>query len=73
MKRSPSPVFCLSALFLAFVLLPAATVRISAQESRAAQGIKNRIEAGGGKVGADPTEAAAEPGAGGNAAQDAKT
>ena len=73
MKRSPSPVFCLSALFLAFVLLPAATVRISAQESRAAQGIKNRIEAGGGKVGADPTEAAAGPGAGGNAAQDAKT
>ena len=73
MKRSPSPVFCLSALFLAFVLLPAATVWISAQESRAAQGIKNRIEAGGGKVGADPTEAAAGPGAGGNAAQDAKT
>ncbi len=72
MKRSPSPIFCLSAVFLAFVFLPLATVRVSAQESRAAQGIKNRIEAGGGKVGADPTKAAAEPGTGGNAAQDAK-
>ena len=72
MKRSPSPLFCLSALFLAFALLPIVTVRLSAQESRAAQGIRNRIEAGGGKVGAEPTEAAAEPGSGGTPAQDAR-
>ncbi|MBO7708258.1 MAG: hypothetical protein J6S42_06210, partial [Thermoguttaceae bacterium] len=67
MKHSLSLFFRLSAFFLAFLLLAAASGRLSAQESRAARGIQNRIEAGGGKVGADPAEAAAEPGAPGNA------
>ena len=50
-------------LVSAAVSLLAFSAPVSAQESRAATGIRNRIESGGGKVGAQPAENPADPAA----------
>ena len=61
MRYPPALFFRFPVLLLTFLLAAALVSPLSAQESRAAQGIRNRINSGGGKVSADPAEAAAEP------------